>query len=126
MKTLLLAALLLPAGAWADEASDRAAIEKVIAALNDPAAAPSAVWAPGVDGPAERAKLSSGPMSEVFSGRITSRSIQFPRRRLALVDATVTQFGSLWIVPRSVPVVVSMRRLRAGWRITGLSVVQRE
>ena len=120
MKVLLLLPLLLLAGFA--RADDRADIEKVIAALNDPAAAPSSVWAPGVDGAAERAKLSTRPMSEVFSGKIVSRSIQFPGRRIAQVDATVTQFGSLWIIPRTVPLVVTMRKLRAGWRITGLRI----
>jgi hypothetical protein len=117
MKALSILALLLPLSVWASEASDRADIEKTIAALNDSAAAPSAVWAPGVDGPAQRAKtLPGSPMSEVFGGRISPGSIEFPARRTALVHATQTQFGSL-ILSRTVPVLIMMRKVRGGWRI---------
>jgi hypothetical protein len=116
MKALSILALLLPLSVWASEASDRADIEKTIAALNDPSAAPSAVWAPGVDGPAERTKLTGGPMSEVFGGRISPGFIEFPARRTALVHATQTQFGSL-ILPRTVSVLIMMKKVRGGWRI---------
>src|SRR5579863_9875117 len=119
MKTLLMLAVLLPVSAWAEEAADRfaadrSAIDKVVAALNDPSAAPSSVWAPGVDGKSERAKLSTGgPMSEVFSGRISIRSILFLTRKVAMVDATQAQFGSL-LVSRTVPLVLTMKKVRTG------------
>ena len=61
-------------------------------------------------------------MSEVVSGRIASQSIRFVSRRVALVDATQTQYGSL-IISRTVPLVVMMRKVRAGWRITELRMI---
>jgi hypothetical protein len=122
MKILVLFTLLLPAGARADEAADRAAIEKTIAALSDAAAKPADVWAPGVDGAVERRKLSTGPMSEVFSGKISTQSIRFVTRRIAMVDASQTQFGST-ILSRSVPLVLMLKKVRKGWRISELRVV---
>jgi hypothetical protein len=116
--------LMLPLFMWADEAADRADIQKVVAALNNASARPTDVWARGVDGAAERAKLISGaPMSEVFGGKISAASIQFPARRIALVYATQTQFGSL-ILSRSISLVIMMKKVRGGWRITGISLQQ--
>ena len=106
--------------AWAD---DRAGVEKTIAGLNNPSAKPSAVWAPGVHGPDERAKLTGGPMSEVGGGRIAVGTIQFPSRRAAVVSATQTQFGSIFGI-RSIPLVIKMKKLRAGWRITEIVAPQ--
>jgi len=117
MRALPLLALLLTLPLWADEASDRAAIAKTIAAFNNRDSPPSTVWAPGVDGAEERAKLTGGPMSEVGAGRISIVAIQFPARRTAFVSATQTQFGSLFGV-RSISLGIKMKRLRRGWRIT--------
>jgi hypothetical protein len=126
MKALLLLVLFSPAALWADEAADRAAIERVMLALKDPAAA---VWAPGVDGQAERAKLlaggpvsAGGPMSEVFFAGVALRSIQFVTPDVALVDASETWVGSL-IVSRTVPVVLVLKKVGADWRIAALRIL---
>jgi hypothetical protein len=127
MKMLLFLALLWPASVWADEAADRVAIEKVMAALKDPAAA---VWAPGVDGQAERAKLAGGgpvsgggPMSEVFFAGVALQSIQFITTDVALVDASETWVGSL-IVSRTVPVVLVLKKVGADWRVAALRILR--
>jgi hypothetical protein len=122
MKILLMLVLLfLPVGAWASEATDRASIGMTMAALNDPAAKASDVWAPGVDGAAERRKLSTGPMSEVYGGKISSQSIRFVTPKIALVDATQSRFGSL-ILSQNVPLVLMLKKVRKGWRISELRV----
>jgi hypothetical protein len=128
MRAMLFLALLVPFSTLAvaadERAADRTAIELVVDALNNPSAAPSAIWAPGVNGPAERAKLTGGPLSEVFGGRLVPGPIEFPSVNTAVVHARQTQIAlptAPATGPHSISLRIMMKRVRAGWRITGIS-----
>jgi hypothetical protein len=96
---------LLLAAPWmwaANEAADRAAIDKVIASLNDAKARPDAgeVW------------------TEMSRPILVTRSVQFLSSKVARVEASRVQYGS--VMSRSVPVVILLERKRGGWRISSL------
>lgn len=69
MKTILCLVLGLSSLVWANEASDRAAVEKVILGLNDSPQNP-ALFMPGFSGFPQLARLDTQPASEV--GRVAS------------------------------------------------------
>ncbi|MBZ5632707.1 MAG: hypothetical protein LAO55_06200 [Acidobacteriia bacterium] len=99
------AVLLLLAAPWvwaANEAADRAAIDKLIASLNDPKARPDAgeVW------------------TEMSHPILVTRSVQFLSPKVARVDAARVQYGS--VMTHSVPVVILLEKRRGGWRIVSL------
>lgn len=104
--------------AWADDATDRAAIERVIAAVNSHSAPLADVFT--ADAPEnERSVLSAGgqePWSEVTSRLITVRSIRFLSPRIALVQSTATQYGSVMVM-QSAPMLLVMKKDEAVWRI---------
>jgi len=96
---------LLLAAPWvfaANEAKDRAEIDKVIASLNDSKARPDAgeVW------------------TEMSRPILVTRSVQFVSDKIARVDAARVQYGS--VMSRSVPVVILLERKRGGWKITSI------
>ncbi len=97
--------LLLLAASWvwaANQAADRAAIDKLILSLNDAHARPEAgqVW------------------TELSRPIIVTRSVQFLSSRIARVDASRVQYGS--VMTRSVPIVILLERKRGGWKITSI------
>jgi len=96
---------LLVASSWlwaADQAKDRAAIDRVIASLNDAKTRPDAgeVW------------------TEMSRPMIVTRSVQFVSPKVARVEASRVQYGS--VMSRSVPVVILVEKKRGAWKITSL------
>lgn len=96
--------LLASSSLWAaDPAKERAAIDKVIASLNDPKAQPATgeVW------------------SEMSRPILVTHSVQFLSPKVARVEASRVQYGS--VMTRSVPVVILLERKRGGWMVTSLT-----
>lgn len=132
MKALLCLPLLLAAGLHADEAQDRAAIDKIIVALNDPAQ--RAVLLPkesdsNVDfdhlldlhrrpmpPPGVVMTGMNEPWTELTTPRIVSGRIRFISPDVAIVDGASTIRGAMTFV-RRVPLLFVMKRAPAGWRI---------
>jgi hypothetical protein len=97
---------LLLASSWlwaADQAKDRAAIDNVIASWNS----------------AQTKRDSAEVWSEMSRPVIVTRSVQFLSAKVARVEATRVQYGS--ISTRQVPVVILLEKTRAGWKITSFS-----
>ncbi|MGC9950890.1 MAG: hypothetical protein ABSF64_31375 [Bryobacteraceae bacterium] len=132
MKLLLCLYLLCSACLWADQDTDRVAIENVIGALNEPrgdarAKPLSDLFTSDAD-PAELDRLSdmerrmrevsSGPWSEVTAPRIVARSVRFVTPDVALVDAAISQIGSLSASHK--PVLLVMKKQGTDWRIACL------
>jgi len=97
---------LLVASPWlwaADQAKDRAAIDKVIASLNDTKTRPDGgeVW------------------TEMSRPIIITRSVQFVSNNVARVEASRVQVGS--VMSRSVPMIILLERKRGGWKIISLT-----
>ena len=109
--------ILVATCAWADDATDREAIEHLIAAVNNHAKPLTDVFT--ADAPEiERSMLSAHeqPWSEVTSPRITIRSIRLIAPQIALVESTNTQYGAVMVVRRA-PMLLVMKKDGAQWRI---------
>jgi len=126
MKALVVTLLLAPC-ALADEATDRKAIESIVAALNEHKQ-PVNLLTPEAQKAGEFGRLSelqrllfrpNRPWSELAPANLVIRSIQFVTPNVATVDAAITQYGSLqfW----SLPVVLIMRK-DADWRIAAIRI----
>ncbi len=103
--------------AWADDAGDREAIERVIAAVNNHSKPLADVFT--ADAPEnERSVLTAydQPWSEVTSPRITIQSIRLIAPQIALVESTNTQYGSTILV-RTTSMLLVMKKDGAQWRI---------
>ena len=128
MKTIACIPLLFAAIAWADETSDRAAIGRVIAALNDSqtnaADKRSRLFTADADNELDGHPMqpSGTPWSEVTAPRIVVHAVRFVTPEVALVDAANTQYGSV-IVVRRVPVLLVMRKEGTEWRIASVRVL---
>jgi len=98
---LLASSWLWAADQAADRAKDREAIDRVIASWNS-----------------AQTKRDSGEVwsSEMSRPVMVDRSVQFFSSRVARVEASRVQHGS--IATRSVPVVIFLEKTRAGWKIT--------
>lgn len=137
MKTILRFSLLAASAClWADEAADRIAIHKVMAALSEArrstdtkalsalfvsdAARSELEYLSAMDG--RLLDASNRPWSEVTVPRIVAKSIHFATPDVAVVDASNTQYGSVVLV-RSVPVLFVMKRQGEDWRIDSLRVL---
>jgi len=97
---LLASSWLCAADQAADRAKDREAIDRVIASWNS-----------------AQTKRDSGEVwSEMSRPVMVDRSVQFFSSRVARVEASRVQHGS--IATRSVPVVIFLEKTRAGWKIT--------
>jgi hypothetical protein len=129
MKPVLPVVLLFAGLAFADQASDLAAIESVIGALNEPNTATSTLFEP--ESTDELSRLgdldrffqpTDRPMSEVTTPRIVSQSIRFVTSDVALVDAAKTQYGSVLLV-RSVPLLFVLKREGTSWRIAAVRIL---
>ena len=136
--SILFVDLLLPGKAvWADSASDRAAVERIVkvvlasAATDESISALFAADAESVLG-SELGRLremdrrllglSKEPLSEVTPPMVDIQSIRFVTSDVALVDAASTHYGSLVLHSR-IPVLLVLRRDGADWRIVSLRVL---
>ena len=116
--------ILVATCAWADDATDRAAIERVIAAVNNHSQPLTDVFT--ADAPEnERSLLSPNeqPWSEVTSPRITTRSIRLIAPRFALVECTSTQYGSVLVV-QTTSMLLVMKKDAEQWRIASVGAPQ--
>jgi hypothetical protein len=112
--------ILIATCAWADEGTDREAIEQLVGAVNNHSKPPADLFT--ADAPdSERTALSNEPMSEFTSAKIAIRSIRFITSEVAVVDCTNTQYGSA-IMAQIMPVLLVMKKDRAQWRIASLRV----
>jgi hypothetical protein len=94
--------LLAAPGLWAaNEAQDRAAIDKAIASLNDTKVQPDAgVW------------------TEMSRPIVVTRSVQFISKKVARVEASRVRHGS--VMSSSVPMVILVEKMRGQWKITSV------
>lgn len=126
MKLLAIAALALAPLAFADEAADRTAIGKLLAALNDRNAPHDQLYtADSGDSRQlleriERIPDSGRPMSEVTPPVLVLSAVRFITPEVALVDAAITQYGSLAIRERT-PVLLILRKSR-DWQVAVVRV----
>lgn len=111
--------------AWADEAADRAAIERVIGAFNETqpgSNARSSLFTADADNELNhRLQPSDRPWSEATAPRLVARKIRFVTPDVALVDAAITRYGSTIPVQR-IPVFIVVKKER-DWRIASLRVL---
>jgi hypothetical protein len=140
MKALFLLPLLFALSLRADEAQDRAAINKVIAALNDPAKR-VALFTKDVDSTVDFERLvdlhrvaASWPGSiigrdetwtQLTTPSVASGSIRFITPDVALVDGASTVEGAVTLA-RRVPLLFVMRREAAQWKISAVRVLAPE
>jgi hypothetical protein len=135
MRALFCIPLLFAAHAWADQAADRAAIERVIGALNSAQSRPgekpdSSLFTADADNQLDRLadlnrrlfQASKEPWSEATTPRMAIQSIRFVTPDVALVDAANTQYGSV-IPARRIPLLLVMKKEGADWRIASLRVL---
>jgi hypothetical protein len=134
MRLILCLTLLFAACARADETADRAAIERVVGALNQTrsdAKPPRALFTSDADTTEldrfvslnrQLLEYAGKPWSEVTAPRIVSRSIRFVTPVVALADAAIVQYGSV-ILTRSIPIVILVKRTESTWRIAALRMM---
>jgi hypothetical protein len=142
MRMILCFHLFCAVGLWADEAGDRAVINKVIAAVNDPAQRPG-LFTKGVDSDVDFDRLvdlhtecpsSSGAMrgtQRAFSigmdetwrvltvPRVVIGSVRFMKRDAAIVDGASTIRGATTLA-ESVPLLFVLKKKGAEWRISAV------
>ena len=124
MRQILCLSILVATCAWADDATDRAAIERLITAVNNHSKPLTDLFT--TDAPEnERSMLSANeqPWSEVTSPRITTRSIRLIAPRFALVECTNTQYGSVLVV-RTTSMLLVMKKDGEQWRIASVQALQ--
>ena len=140
MKVLFLLPLLFAFGLRADEAQDRTAINKVIAALNDPAQR-AGLFTKDVDSTVHFERLvdlhraptslpggiigTHEPWTGLTMPRVVSGNIRFVTADVALVDGASTVEGAVTIA-RRVPLLFVMRREAAQWKISAVRVLAPE
>lgn len=139
MKALFFLPLLFALSLQADEAQDRAAINKVIVALND-SAQRAGLFTKDVDSMVDFARLvdlhraaASGPdiigrdeaWTQLTVPRVVSGSIHFVTPNVALVDGASTVEGAVTLA-RRVPLLFVMRRESAQWKISAVRVLAPE
>jgi hypothetical protein len=108
VKTTLCLSLAFSSLVWASEASDRAAVEKVILGLNDSPPNP-ALFMPGFNGFPELARLDTQPARERSPNSIDVRSVPVVRNPGTIkVVISKEPWGEATLeVPQTVPVAVS-------------------
>ena len=106
MKTIVCLFLALSALVWANEASDRAAVEKAILGLNDSPLNP-ALFMPGFNGFPELARLDTRPAKE--SGRVASRRLpnSVGTGSVKVVISKEPWGEATWEIPQMIPIAVS-------------------
>jgi hypothetical protein len=123
MKTLLCIPLLLCASAWADEAADRAAIGRLVAALNT-SQDTSSLFIPGAENEMPRIADPEPrqPWSETTKPALVLGSVRFITPDVALADAVYGQYGSTII--RRYPLLLVVKREGQEWRIASLRLLR--
>jgi len=123
--------LLATVAAWADESEDRAAVGRVITALQEGSTARKQdLFTADAQNELDRfsgldrclSNESDNPLTEVAGPGISLKSVRFITKNVALVDAINTQNGSV-VLGRRVPVLFVMRRQAEGWRIASVRVM---
>ena len=140
MKAILFLPLFLAIALQADEAQDRAAIDKMIAALNDPAKranlfmkdADSAI---NFDRLIDLHRLTAPSpgvvigMNETWTQltapRVVSERIRFVTQDVATVDGASTIDGAITLA-RRVPLLFVLKKVGAEWRISAVRVLAAE
>ena len=137
MRVVLCLPLFFSLGLWADEAGDRADIDRVIAALNDPgqrAGLFSKDADIGVDFDRlvnlhRRAASCSGnvigrnePWTKLTVPRVVSGDIRFVTPDVAIVDGASVVEGAATLSRRA-PLLFVMRREGAEWRVAAVRVL---
>lgn len=108
----------LAACAWADEAADRAAIEKIVIAFNHPHERPALLAKDADLGSLGR---DSDGWTETSPMLFASRSVRFVTPDVAVVEANASQYGTL-IVKRKTDALFVMRRQGTDWKVVLLRV----
>ena len=137
MKVILCLPLFFAVGLWADEAQDRAGIDKVIAALNDPDHR-AGLFTKDVDSGPDFDRLvdlhitnssSLGVVigmnetwTEMTVPRVVTGSIRFITPNVAIVDGASTVEGAVTLA-RRVPLLFVMKKEGAEWRISAVRVL---
>lgn len=137
VRLILCFSLFCAVGLWADEAQERAAIDKVIAALNDPVRR-AGLLAGDVDSGVDFDRLvdlhrknspSPGvvigmnePWVELTAPRVVSGRIRFITADIAIVDGASTIREAVTLAPR-VPLLFLMKKAGAEWRIVTVRVL---
>jgi len=124
VRRILCLSILVATCAWADDATDREAIERLITAVNNHKKPLTDLFT--ADAPEnERGMLSVNeqPWSEVTSPRITTRSIRLIAPRFALVECTSTQYGSVLVV-RTTSMLLVIKKDGEQWRIASVQALQ--
>ena len=108
VKTILCLSLALSSLVWANEASDRAAVEKVILGLNDSPQNPE-LFMPGFNGFPELARLDIRPARERSPNSIEVRSVSVVGNPGTIkVVISKEPWGEATLeIPRTIPVAVS-------------------
>ena len=127
---MLAAGLLATMLAWADDATDRTAIESRVRALNQARTeqAVARLFVAGAENDLDRiSEWDPRPWSEQWPERtapmIVVQTIRFVTPDVALVEAARTSYGSVFAVTR-VPLFLVMKRDGGEWRIAALRVLQ--
>jgi hypothetical protein len=138
VRAILCLALFLAATLWADEARDRAAIEKVIAAINDPVQR-AALFTRDATSDVDFDRLIdlhrpdrftpyrpigvNETWTELTAPHVVSGAIRFITADVATVDAASTIAGAVTLAPR-VPLLFVMKRESAKWKISVVRVLR--
>ncbi len=117
MKGLLLV-LILAVPVFGQDAGDRAAIERLIAELNDPKERPAVLAEADRDAAAELEHLWAGrqPWSETTAPHINIQRVRFLTADVALVDVAAVQYGTVTGRYR-IPFLLVLLRANTKWRI---------
>ena len=124
MRRILCLPILAATCSWADDASDREAIERLISAVNHHSKPLTDAFT--ADAPESERIMLSGheePLSEVTSPLITIRSIRLITPRVALVECTSTQYGSA-IIARTTSMLLVMKKDEGQWRVACVLALQ--
>lgn len=124
MRSAFCLAVLLAVGAPAAEVSDRAAIDRLVAAFNKrvgPARDLFCRDAPDNSAELEKLTRSDSEWSDKSAPHLVIRSIHFATPNRALVDAESVRYGSVNLV-KSFPVHLVVERRARRWLIYSLHV----
>jgi hypothetical protein len=138
VRALLCLPLLIATSLRADEAKDRASIQKVIAALNEPAQR-AALFTRDATSDVDFDQLIdlhrpdrftpirpigiNEPWTEFTLPRVVSGTIRFVTADVATVDAASTITGAVTLAP-SVPLLFVMKRESANWKVSSVRVLR--
>jgi|GEM_PF-7095852 len=124
VKRILCLSILAAACAWADDATDREAIQRAITALNSHSNPLTELFTADAPESEQIALLApEQPWSEVTSPYLTIHSIRLLTPQIALVECANTQYGSA-IVARTTGTLLVMKRDGVQWRIACVLALQ--